>query len=246
MATEEPTHTSPPNSIDSISDLKPKMRLRGIVRDVQLYGAVVDIGLEYNGVVHISQLTPKRVNRVADVVSPGDEVTVWVTKVEPKKGRIGLTMVKPPQVGWNELEEGKTYTGQVTRIESYGAFVDVGAERPGLLHVREMSSGYVRHPSDLVQIGDEVEVRLLKVNRRRRRIDLSMMGLEMEQVQQSDEDEQAPRKTTMEIALERAQAQKQAQERGRQKHRQPDLSEREGILERTIAQHSESASRSRQ
>jgi ribosomal protein S1 len=234
VATEELTQTQSP---DSISDLKPKMRLQGVVRDVQLYGAVVDVGLKYDGVVHISQLAHKRVNRAADVVSPGDEVTVWVTKVEPKRGRIGLTMVKPPQVTWNELEEGKTYTGQVTRIESYGAFVDVGAERPGLLHVREMSSGYVRHPSDLLQVGDQVEVRILKVNRRRRRIDLSMMGLEIDEVQQ-DEDEQAPRKTTMEIALERAQAQKRAQERGPQKRRQPDLSERESILERTIAQHS--------
>jgi uncharacterized protein len=71
----------------SIADLQPKMRLQGVVKDTQLYGAVVDIGLEYDGVVHISQLAPRRVNRVVDVVQPGDAVTVWVTKVNSGKGR---------------------------------------------------------------------------------------------------------------------------------------------------------------
>ena len=108
----------------AVTDLQPKMRLSGVIKETQLYGAVVDIGLEYNGVVHISQLAPRRVNRVADVVQPGDEVTVWVTKVNSEKGRIGLTMVQPAQVDWNELEEGQTHTGTVTRMERYGAFVD--------------------------------------------------------------------------------------------------------------------------
>ena len=138
----------------AVTDLQPKMRLSGVIKETQLYGAVVDIGLEYNGVVHISQLAPRRVNRVVDVVQPGDEVTVWVTKVNSEKGRIGLTMVQPAQVDWNELEEGQIHTGTVTRMERYGAFVDIGAERPGLLHVREMSAGYVQSPSDLVHRGE--------------------------------------------------------------------------------------------
>ena len=111
--------------IGSITDLKPKMCLQGTVKETQLYGAVIDIGLEYDGVVHISQLTPGRVNRVTDVVQPGDDVTVWVTKVSPGKGRIGLTMVKPPKVDWPELAAEQVHTGTVTRLESYGAFVDI-------------------------------------------------------------------------------------------------------------------------
>ena len=89
----------------SITDLQPKMCLQGTVKETQLYGAVVDVGLEYNGLVHISQLSPERINRVTDVVQPGDNVTVWVTKVESEKGRIGLTMVEPPRVDWHELAE---------------------------------------------------------------------------------------------------------------------------------------------
>ena len=225
--------------ISSIADLKPKMRLQGSVKETQLYGAVIDVGLEYDGVVHISQLTSKRVNRVVDVVKPGDSVTVWVTKVSPEKGRIGLTMVEPPDVDWDELAEEQVYPGTVTRIEPYGAFVDIGAERAGLLHVREMSAGYIRHPSEVLKVGDETEVRILRGDRRKRRIDLSLMGIEDAGAIEDSEEEQ-PSQTAMEIALQRAQTQQHDQQSRRQeKHqRHPDLSEREDILARTLKQHS--------
>ncbi len=230
--TEELTLTAP----HSITDLRPKMRLEGTVKETQLYGAVVDVGLEYDGLIHISQLSTKRVNRVTDVVKPGDKVTVWVTKVDPAHGRIGLTMVEPPKVDWREIAEGQVYTGTVTRIEPYGAFVDIGAERAGLLHVREMSTGYVRHPSEIVQLGDEIEVRVLKFDRRKRRIDLTMADI-AEEVEEEDEDE-GPTWTAMEIALQRAQGQRRSRERHHRKQRRPDLSERENILARTLEQHS--------
>jgi len=236
VAEEETTQSSQPRSI---AELRPRMRLQGTVKQTQLYGAVLDIGLEYDGVLHISQLAPERVNRVTDVVKPGDEVTVWVTKVDPAKGRIGLTMIEPPRVNWHELAEGQIRTGTVTRIESYGVFVDIGSKRPGLLHVREMSAGYVRHPSELVQIGEEIEVRILKLDRQKRRIDLTMMGIEAEVEDELEEEE--PTKTTMEIALQQAHTRQPRQQRVEHRHekRQPaDLSERESILARTLEQHS--------
>jgi small subunit ribosomal protein S1 len=225
--------------VNSIHDLKPKMRLQGTVKETQLYGALVDIGVKYNGLVHISQLSTERINRVTDVVQIGDNVTVWVTKVNPEKGRIGLTMVEPPKVDWSELAQEQVCTGTVTRIEPYGAFVDIGAERPGLLHVREMSSGYVRHPSEIVALGEQVEVRILKLDRRKRRIDLSMMGIKNDTVNEAEEEEeQDPAQTAMEIALQRAQnPHKQGQEK-RPETRRPDLSEREDILARTLELHS--------
>jgi len=223
----------------SIHDLQPRMCLQGTVKQTQLYGVVVDIGLEYDGVVHISQLSSERVNRVTDVVQPGDSVTVWVTKVNPEKGRITLTMVEPPLLDWQELAEGQIHTGTVTRIEPYGAFIDIGAERPGLLHVREMSTDYVRHPSELVQIGKEVEVRILRFDRRKRRIDLTMVGLEGQLEELENEPEGEPAKTAMEIALQRAQSQQQGHEQRHKKQALPDLSEREDILARTIVQHSQ-------
>ncbi len=234
---EELTQIQP----QSISDLEPKMRLQGVVKETQLYGAIVDIGLERDGMVHISQIAPKRINRVSDVVSPGDDVTVWVTRVNEDKGRIELTMVEPPELEWRELSQEQVYTGKVTRLEPYGAFIDIGAERAGLLHVREMSSGYVRHPSEIVQMGDEVEVRVLKLDRRKRRIDLTMMGIA--DVVEEDPSDQQPTKTAMEFALERAQAQDEPRSHPRRhgkhgKHRSHDLAERESILSRTLEKHS--------
>jgi small subunit ribosomal protein S1 len=221
----------------TIADLRPKMRLEGVVRETQLYGAVVDIGLEYDGMVHISQLSAERINRVADVVQPGDSVIVWVTEVSTQKGRIGLTMVEPPRVDWGELADGQIYSGTVTRLERYGAFVDIGAGRPGLLHVREMSAGYVRDPSELVKMGEEVEVRILKVDRRKRRIDLSMMGIADQIIEEEPEEGEVDERTAMEIALQQAQAQRAPGHR-RGKRRSPDLSEREDILARTLEEHS--------
>ena len=239
--TEERTEkfeSAEPEQVHSIADLTPKMCLQGVVKDTQLYGAIVDIGLEYDGMVHISQLSPQRVNRVTDVVQPGDQVTVWVTEVNPSKGKIGLTMVKPPDVTWSELAENQVYIGTVTRLERYGAFVNIGAERDGLLHVREMADHYVRNPSDLVKVGDEVTVRVLKLDRRKRRIDLSMMGIEdLEPDEDGENEDETPPQTAMEIALQRARKQgKRQRQRSTPRHKL-DLSEREDILARTLEMH---------
>ena len=221
----------------SIADLRPKMRFEGIVAQTCLHGAVVDIGLEQNGLVHISQISPTRVNRVIDVVRAGDSVMVWVTRVNPEQGRVGLTMIEPPAVDWHELARGQIHNGVVTRLEPYGAFVDIGAARAGLLHVREMSSGYVRHPSEVVKIGDAVEVRIVDYDRRKRRIDLSMLGIEPAAEDEEGEEEELPQ-TTMEMALQRARAEQTPSSEYPEKRVPADLSEREAILARTLEQHS--------
>jgi ribosomal protein S1 len=230
-----------------VGDLEPKTRLEGKIKEVGLHGAVVDIGLPYEGLLHISQLTADgEVDAVTEAVEVGDEVTVWVSEVHPEQKRVSLTMVEPPDVTWDEMREGKVYTGKVTRIEQYGAFVDIGAERPGLLHVREMSSGYVEHPSELVSVGDEIEVRVLRVDRQRQRIDLTRQGLEEEVVQEPEPEEAAEEaemtpQTAMEVAMERARADRQQGEgeRRRSKKDKREDAEREEILERTLEQHSE-------
>ena len=232
--TEEGAHDTPPLTI---ADLEPKMRLEGTVVQTGLHGAMVDIGLEQLGLVHISQLAQTRVNRVTDVARQGDPVTVWVTNVSPESGRIILTMVEPPAVEWTELGEGQIRNGVVTRLEQYGAFVDLGAERPGLVHVREMSSGYVRHPSEVVGIGDQVAVRIIKYDRKRKRIDLSMLGVEFEQPEEEELEDEEPQWTSMEVAMRRARTGgPETTSRGGRRSA-PDLSEREAILERTLRHH---------
>src|SRR5512136_2769618 len=112
MSEEEVVQSAQPRSI---RDLAPKMRLEGTVSKTLLHGAVIDVGLDHDGLVHISQLAPNRVNRVTDVVHRGDHVTVWVTKVNPEAGSIALTMVEPPAVEWQELTENQVRKGVVVR-----------------------------------------------------------------------------------------------------------------------------------
>ncbi len=225
--------------LQTIADLQPKMQLQGTVKEIYQYGAVVNIGMEKDGLVHISQLAPKHINRVTDVVKVGDNINVWVVNVDAQKGRIELTMVKPPKVMWHELEKDQTYTGTITRMENYGVFVDIGAARPGLLHVREMADSYVRHPSDLVKIGDEIDVRILKLDRRKRQIDLGKPDLRAELKEIMEEENSEPVQTAMEIALQRAQSQEKGPKQRHKKHRSFDLSEREDILARTLKKHSQ-------
>jgi small subunit ribosomal protein S1 len=171
IAEEHETTHSP------LNDLKTKTHFTGKVVKTTIAGAIIDIGLDKPGVVHISQLQEGPVNRVEDVVQIGQTVDVWVKRVFPKKGRIELTMVKPLDLEWREIEPDMVIKGTVTRLEKFGAFVDIGAERPGLVHISELAHGYVKEPSEVVHEGDEVEVKVLKVSRRKRQIKLSMKAM---------------------------------------------------------------------
>lgn len=172
--TPEITTEDPPTSL---ADLTPKMQLTGTVKRLELYGAFIDLGIDATGLVHISKIGGEQVNRVSDVLKEGDEVTVWVEKIDPERQQVMLTMVPPLAVDWTELKTDQVYDGKVTRLETFGAFVSIGAEREGLVHISELSHNYIKHPSDVVNIGDEVQVKVLGFNRRKRRIDLSMKAL---------------------------------------------------------------------
>lgn len=175
----------------SIADLSPKMQLKGTVKRLELYGAFIDLGIDATGLIHISKLGGDQVNRVSDVLNEGDEVIVWVEKVDPERQQVMLTMLPPLAVDWTELKTDQVYDGKVTRLETFGAFVSIGAEREGLVHISELSHNYVKHPSEVVNVGDEVQVKVLGFNRRKRRIDLSMKALtekpEMEPMQPSQQ-----------------------------------------------------------
>lgn len=169
------TTTSAPSSI---KELKNKMYFKGKVIKTTLAGALVDIGMEIPGMVHISQLRKAPVKRVEDVIHEGDEVDVWVRRVSPKKGRIELTMMKPLGLEWGEIKKDMVVRGKVIRLEKFGVFVDIGAERPGLVHISEMTHDFIRTPGDVVKEGDEVEVKVLDVIKPKKQIKLSMKALQ--------------------------------------------------------------------
>lgn len=158
--------------------LEPKTKLSGKVLKTTLAGALVDVGQNLPGVIHISQLSTEPVNKVEDVVKEGQAVEVWVRRV--KKDRIELTMVEPLALEWKEIEPDMVVKGKVVRLEPYGAFIDIGAERPGMIHVSELAHGYVKTPNEIVKEGDEVEAKVLDVNRKKKQIKLSMKALEPE------------------------------------------------------------------
>ena len=163
---------------ETINDLEPKMKVAGKILKTSLAGAVVDVGVGVPGVIHISKISKDVVTRVADVLKEGQDVEVWIQRADPENKKIELTMLEPLGMDWREIRTDMELVGKVTRIEKYGVFVDIEAERPGLVHISEMAHGFVRTPTDIVQKGDEVNVKVLKVNRRKKQIKLSMKALE--------------------------------------------------------------------
>jgi small subunit ribosomal protein S1 len=154
------------------SALQPKAHLTGKVIKTTIAGIIVDIGQKVPGVIHISQLQSDPVNRVEDVVKLGQTVDVWVRRVHDD--RVELTMVEPLTLEWREMKPDMVVKGKVSRLEAYGAFVEIGAERPGLVHVSEISHDYVKNPAEVLKEGDEVEAKILDVDRRKKQIRLSI------------------------------------------------------------------------
>jgi len=154
------------------SALQPKDHLTGKVIKTTIAGAIIDIGQKLPGVIHISQLQKDAVNRVEDVLKVGQSVDVWVRRVHDD--RVELTMVEPLGLEWRELKPDMVVKGKVARLETYGAFVEIGAERPGLVHVSEISHDYVKSPAEVLKEGDEVEAKILDVDRRKKQIRLSI------------------------------------------------------------------------
>jgi small subunit ribosomal protein S1 len=152
--------------------LQPKAHLTGKVIKTTIAGAIVDVGQKVPGVIHISQLKKESVNRVEDVIQVGQTIDTWVRRTH--EDRIELTMVEPLMLEWREMKPEMLVKGKVERLEAYGAFVNIGAERPGLVHVSEISHDYVKNPSEVLKVGDEVEAKILDVDRRKKQIRLSI------------------------------------------------------------------------
>jgi len=159
------------------------METGGTIKRVSEYGAFVDIGVGRDGLLHISEMSTSRVRKVTDVINEGDEVTVWIKELDREKNRISLTMIPPGTKTIRDLAAGELVTGTVQRLTSYGAFVDIGMDRDAMLHVKEMGDGYVAKPEDVVKVGEEIEARIVSVDPRRGRIDLSLKGLRPSQAQ---------------------------------------------------------------
>jgi len=185
---------NPVVSASASQELKPKTKFTGKVLKTSLAGAVIDIGVGKPAVIHVSQLvspTGQAIKSVKEVLQEGQEVEVWVRKV--KEDRIELTMLKPLDLDWHEIKKDMVVKGNVVRVETFGAFLEIGAERPGLIHISELAHGYVRTPGDVVKEGDELEAQMIDVNKKKKQIKLSLKALQPEPVK--EEVDQAPEKS---------------------------------------------------
>ena len=183
-----------------LSKLKPGMRLRGTVSSIVDFGAFVDLG-GIDGLIHISELSWNHVNHPSEVVKVGQEVEVQVLDVDLNRERISLGLKQTTEDPWRTLVKkypvGAIVEGTVTKLVTFGVFVDLGDGVEGLVHISEMAKQHVDQPSQVCSVGDKVQVKVMEIDLDRRRISLSMkaaaetLGVEVEvkPLDKSEEDE---------------------------------------------------------
>jgi small subunit ribosomal protein S1 len=160
--------------------LEPGAVLRGKVVGFKPFGAFIDLG-GIEGMLHVSELGYARVERPEDMLSLGQEVDVAVLKIEPgEKGeRISLSLKALANDPWRDtaaaLTEGARVRGKITRLQPFGAFIEIAPGVEGLVHISELGAGRrINHPREVVSVGQDVEAVVLSVDHERRRIALSL------------------------------------------------------------------------
>src|SRR6202451_33963 len=156
--------------------------VKGIIKNITEYGAFVDLG-GIDGLLHITDMSWGRVNHPSEIFQVGDEVTVRVLKYNPETERVSLGLKQTQEDPWSHAEEafppGKKVRGKVQSITDYGAFVELEPGVEGLIHVSEMSwTKKVKHPSKLLEMGQELECQVLEVDAKSKRISLGLKQLE--------------------------------------------------------------------
>ena len=151
--------------------------LKGIVTSIADFGAFVDLG-GADGLIHLSELAWHRVGHPSEVLKVGQQVEVYVMNVDPEKKRIGLSLRRMTPEPWSVVADqyvvGQIVTAQITRLMAFGAFAKIDNTIEGLIHISEMADYRIGHPKEIVQEGDEVQVRIIKVDPQNRRVGLSL------------------------------------------------------------------------
>ena len=165
----------------TLQNLEEGMVVTGVIKNITEYGAFVDLG-GIDGLLHITDMSWGRVNHPSEVFNVGDEVTVKVLKYNAETERVSLGLKQTMEDPWNHAAEsypqGKRVRGKVVSITDYGAFVEMEQGIEGLIHVSEMSWKKPKHPSKVLEIGQEVECQVLDVDVSNKRISLGLKQLE--------------------------------------------------------------------
>ncbi|AOV08079.1 30S ribosomal protein S1 [Sporosarcina ureilytica] len=178
-----------------LANLKEGQVLEGTVQRLASFGAFVDIG-GVDGLVHISQLSHAHVEKVSDVLSEGETVSVKVLSVDRDAARISLSIKETLPGPWEGIEEkapkGSILEGTVRRLVSYGAFVEVFPGVEGLVHISRISHEHIGTPNEVLTEGQKIEVKVLDVNPNEERLSLSIKDLVEKEDHTSYEDYEMP------------------------------------------------------
>ncbi len=151
--------------------------LKGIVTSIADFGAFVDLG-GADGLIHLSELAWHRIEHPSEVLRVGQQVDVYVMNVDEERKRIALSLRRLHPEPWSVIDQqytvGQVLTAQITRLTAFGAFAKIDDAIEGLIHISEMADYRIAHPKEIVQEGDEVTVRVIRVDPQRRRIGLSL------------------------------------------------------------------------
>ncbi len=161
-----------------LKDLEVGTLRKGVVKNIADFGAFVDLG-GIDGLLHIIDMSWGRVGHPSEVVSIDQEIEVMILNIDQEKGKIALGLKQKEASPWDNVEEkyppGSTVKGTVVNVMTYGAFVKLEEGIEGLVHISEMSwTKRVSHPSELVQIGDEIDVVVLGIDKKKQEISLGM------------------------------------------------------------------------
>ena len=167
----------------------------GIVKKIIKAGAIVDIG-GVTGLIHINDLAWERVKRVEDIVNVGDKVTVFIGNVDAENERVSLILKDVDKEPWKvhagDIKAGDVIEGKVVKFMAFGAFVELFPGVEGLVHINEITDENIAKPSDVLEIGQMVKVKVLDVNKENKRISLSIkeaVERSTEYMQYNDEEE---------------------------------------------------------
>lgn len=149
----------------------------GVVKKIMDFGVFVNIGA-VDGLIRLEDLSWEHVSKAEEVVSEGQEVSVYVLEVDRAKKKIRLGMKDRSKDPWNTVDTdyvaGEMYDGKVMRIKDFGAFVALPTGVEGLIHLSQISDKHIKSAEDVLKVGEEVQVRVLEVNKAEKRIRLSM------------------------------------------------------------------------
>ena len=166
----------------------------GTVRAIQSYGAFVELGAGVDGMVHTTELSWNHIKSPAEVVSVGDEITVFVKSFDVEKKRISLGYKTEETNPWNlftsQYNVGDVVSVKIVNIMPFGAFGEVLPGADGLIHVTELADKKVAKPEDVVSVGDVVDVKIIDINYEKKKISLSIRALIEESA--ADEADEAP------------------------------------------------------